>query len=307
MNTQNPGAAYTPPVAPVAGERITLEGDASPNSLIRLLHQYQGGHVRWLNSGTPWVTEDAKAWLARNIGPGDRVLEFGAGRSTIFFAKQASRVTIVEGSPDWALWTLFYLYQHPYLLKKVRFHFCPTDWNPSFPEGVRRYWNENRRALDSNDITDLEADLTSVCSSGNNVVFFDGNIRQHVFLYQIGKMNFDEVEIIAVDNTEDEWHSSVSGALIPARYVRLDFVAGPLDVVPANQNGKHITTLYVREDRLRNARPVRTHVPPRMTDDERRAHMLPRPEGFKLEERIAEGYRYLREQLGLEVSPPGQG
>lgn len=100
MNTQNPGApAYTPPVSPVAGERITLEGDASPNSLVRLLHQYRGGHVRWLNSGTTWVTEDAKAWLARNIGAGDRVLEFGAGRSTIFFTSQASRGTTVEGSP----------------------------------------------------------------------------------------------------------------------------------------------------------------------------------------------------------------
>lgn len=289
---------YTPPGSSSDKDKLVLEGNSAPNSLERLLHQYQTGYVRWLNSGTPWVTEGAKSWLARNISCNDKVLEFGAGRSTIFFARQAARVTTVEGSPDWTLWTLFYLYQHPYLLKKVRWHFCPAEWNPSFPEGIRRYWRENRRSLDSNDIYDLERDLSSVSFSDNNVVLFDGNIRKTVFLQQIRKMKFDEIELIIVDNTEDAWSSEVCGKLIPENYTRLDFVEGTMDVRPLTQD-KHITSIWVRSDRLEKSAPILTDVNPQMSFAERKNYMSKIPDDFDVDKAIAEGYAYIQKNLTI--------
>lgn len=290
---------YTPPGLVSNDEKLYLEGDSSPNSLERLLHQYQKGQVRWFNSGTPWLTEGAKSWLARNISCNDKVLEFGAGRSTIFFARQSARVTTVEGSPDWTFWTLFYLYQHPYLLKKVRMHFCPAEWNPSFPEGIRRYWKENRRALDSNDVYELERDISSVSFPGNNIVFFDGNLRSTVFLQQIKKMDFNEVEVIIIDNTESIWNSEVCAKLIPDTYKRLDYVAGSMDVIPPWQNSKHITSIWIREDRLKNSTPVITDVDPHMSLEERKKYMLAIPEEFDVDKSIIDGYAYIKDKLDI--------
>ncbi|MBD9542960.1 hypothetical protein IB276_26290 [Ensifer sp. ENS04] len=272
----------------------------APNSLTRLLTEYQQDKRQWLNLGTPWTTEGSKSWLARNIGPTDRALEFGAGRSTVFWARQAGKVTVVEGSPDWTFWTLFYLYEHPHLMKKVRWHFCPTEWNPDFPKGARRYWTENRGSLDANDVTDLERDLASVSFSGNNVVLFDGNIRKHVFLYQVAQMNFDEVEVIVIDNCENMWTSETAGALIRPDFERLDFVAGPLDDVPSHQKGKHITSVFVRKDRFARSVHVKTHVSPKMDLETRKKYMQV-VEGFDVDAQISDGYRYLSETLGLDV------
>lgn len=291
---------YTPPGLISDDEKLFLEGDSSPNSLERLLHQYQKGHVRWLNSGTPWLTEGAKSWLARNISCNDKVLEFGAGRSTIFFARQAARVTTVEASPDWTFWTLFYLYQHPYLLKKVRIHFCPAEWNPSFPDGIRRYWKENRRSLDSNDVYEMERDLSSVEFPGNNVVFFDGNLRSIVFLQQIKKMNFNEVEIIIIDNTESAWNSEVCGKLIPSNYKRLDFVPGSTDIIPPWQNKKHITSIWIRNDRFERSVDVITDIDPCMSFEQRKDFMLTIPEEFNVDKEIADGYAYIKNTLGAK-------
>lgn len=269
--------------------------------IVRLITEFSDSKFGWLNIGTPWITEGAKSWLSRNIGPQDRVLEFGAGRSTIFWSKHAGRVTVVEGSPDWTIWVLLYLYQNPSLLKKIRWYFCPAEWNPSFDRGVRRYWTENKASLDSNDIYDLERDLCSVNFSGNNIILFDGNIRKNVFLCQIAQVDFDEVDVIVIDNCEGAFTSESADVLIPKTFSRLDFVAGLKDDIPSHQKGKHITSIFVKKERLSKSVNVMSYVRENLTREDRKKYQLP-SDGMDLEKEINEGYKYLNDCLGVRVS-----
>lgn len=254
--------------------------------------------------GTPWFTEGAKAWLDVHIRGTDRVLEFGGGRSTIFWAARAGMVTSVEASPDWFLWIFMQLYNNPALMKKVRLHFVPCEWNPDFEKGRRRYWTENRESLNISDIAALERDLITSKHEGHNVMLFDGSLRDPVFVYQVSKANFDEVDLIVVDNTELSFNAYVSGYMIPPEFERLDFVAGSHDEVPAHQNGKHITTIYVRQDRFKVSAPIETEVPQKLTEEERREHLLNAPlEDKDVRSRIDAVSRKINELIGGGFEP----
>jgi SAM-dependent methyltransferase len=50
----------------------------------------------------PWLTAEANSCLASFLQPDHRVLEFGAGGSTVFFARRAGKVCSVEGNPEWS-------------------------------------------------------------------------------------------------------------------------------------------------------------------------------------------------------------
>lgn len=62
----------------------------------------------WIRSHPedPWLTRTAVAFLAEFVRPGDTVVEFGSGRSTMWFARKVGaqgRVVSVEGSQDWQI------------------------------------------------------------------------------------------------------------------------------------------------------------------------------------------------------------
>lgn len=50
---------------------------------------------------TPWITRDAIEILEGLIRPTDVGVEFGAGGSTIWFARRCARVSSVDGFPHW--------------------------------------------------------------------------------------------------------------------------------------------------------------------------------------------------------------
>lgn len=49
----------------------------------------------------PWISYDAQARLARHLTPSSRVLEFGSGMSTLWFAGRAGAIVSVEHHPEW--------------------------------------------------------------------------------------------------------------------------------------------------------------------------------------------------------------
>jgi predicted O-methyltransferase YrrM len=53
------------------------------------------------NQNKPWLTQDALAFLEGWLRPGDEVLEFGAGRSTIYFASRCAKVISFEDNEKW--------------------------------------------------------------------------------------------------------------------------------------------------------------------------------------------------------------
>ncbi len=53
------------------------------------------------NPGLPWLTQEANSILATFLLPTDVGIEFGSGRSTLWFASQVAHLTSVEHNPEW--------------------------------------------------------------------------------------------------------------------------------------------------------------------------------------------------------------
>jgi predicted O-methyltransferase YrrM len=66
-----------------------------------LWSRYKEYLFRKKNPDNPWLTQDAISIIGSMMLPTDNVLEFGSGRSTIWFAKRASKVISVENHADW--------------------------------------------------------------------------------------------------------------------------------------------------------------------------------------------------------------
>jgi predicted O-methyltransferase YrrM len=56
---------------------------------------------RRLHPDLPWLSPEAVRILSENLRSSDVGLEFGAGRSTIWFAQRVGYLTSVEHNPDW--------------------------------------------------------------------------------------------------------------------------------------------------------------------------------------------------------------
>ncbi|MCC5848098.1 MAG: class I SAM-dependent methyltransferase [Verrucomicrobia bacterium] len=63
--------------------------------------RFQVWRYRRAHADLPWLTEGANEILIRHITPEDRVLEFGCGGSTLFFARHCQRVVSIEHNSDW--------------------------------------------------------------------------------------------------------------------------------------------------------------------------------------------------------------
>ena len=49
----------------------------------------------------PWISYDAQKVLARHLSPNSRVLEFGSGMSTLWYAERAGEVLSIESDAEW--------------------------------------------------------------------------------------------------------------------------------------------------------------------------------------------------------------
>ncbi len=213
--------------------------------------------------GTPWLTSDAVAWLDRNISPADTVAEVGGGRSTPWWASRTEAVFTVETSPTWATMLLLHLYSKPNLLGKVRLWHVPADWHPSWQEGRSEYWRDYSSVLNRSTIDRLERDylhtITRIPST--TVLVIDGSLRCHVMVLLDELDLLDRYEIIVVDNTESRFHSMYLDATKMSSFRRLDFVTGQLRQFEDEPERRHVTSIFVRNDRHTKTVAVPTERP----------------------------------------------
>ena len=85
--------------------RFVSEADEPPrlwDHLPRSLITFAGVKLfRRYKRGLPWLPYAAIEWIEQHIDKQTRVLEFGAGNSSIFFARRVHSVTSVEASAEW--------------------------------------------------------------------------------------------------------------------------------------------------------------------------------------------------------------
>jgi predicted O-methyltransferase YrrM len=56
---------------------------------------------RRMHPGVPWIAPSAVEFLEGYLKPTDQMLEFGSGRSTLWFAGRVQHITSVEHNPAW--------------------------------------------------------------------------------------------------------------------------------------------------------------------------------------------------------------
>ena len=66
-----------------------------------LWNRFQEYLFRKKNPNSPWLTRDAIKVISSLIKSSDSVLEFGSGRSTVWFAERVAKITSVESNGDW--------------------------------------------------------------------------------------------------------------------------------------------------------------------------------------------------------------
>jgi predicted O-methyltransferase YrrM len=77
------------------------------------------------NPEAPWLTRDSVAVLSKLLRPSDVVVEFGAGRSTRWFARRVAHLTSIESDPDWHTRVLNMLKAEQ--ISNVRLVYIPPD------------------------------------------------------------------------------------------------------------------------------------------------------------------------------------
>ena len=70
-------------------------------SLAYLLNRLRERLYRRLHPDLPWLSPEAVRILSENLRSSDVGLEFGSGRSTIWFAQRVGFLTSVEHNPEW--------------------------------------------------------------------------------------------------------------------------------------------------------------------------------------------------------------
>lgn len=220
----------------------------------------------WINNEKLWITTGAAAWLESNINSSDNCLEYGGGGSTLWWAKTANTVTCVEASVEWTIAILTHAYNKPEILKKMRLFWAPAEWNPT-SEFPKRYWGYHRGVLQPEDIIRLQTDLAAAEFSYCNVWVFDGSVRDYIFQKKHERAR-ETAEIIVVDNTEDATHFFSAKDALDADFVRMDFIEEHAEKIPRHQNGKHITSIWVKDARLSRSPVPHAGGPTQLSDTE---------------------------------------
>jgi hypothetical protein len=93
---------YMRALAVYVNELRQAPGSIDPLTFVRDFPSWlRSQHRSALGSGDPWITFGARRALEKLVTRESRVFEYGAGGSTLFFARRAGLVVSVEHDPEW--------------------------------------------------------------------------------------------------------------------------------------------------------------------------------------------------------------
>lgn len=174
---------------------------------------------------TPWYTSNATAWLEENIPSHWTGLEYGGGRSTLWWSHRLSALHCVEASTRWALAILNEALKEPSLLLRLRLHIVNADWRYQDDGSlkVRDHWPDHPELLTQDYVSNLERDYVTSPIDHADIVMIDGAIRSQTMAYIA--QNYDRlgVSCIVIDNTERRPISIAVDKLFGGDFDRLDF------------------------------------------------------------------------------------
>ena len=127
------------------------------------------------NADKPWLTPGAVTFLAELLAPPMAGLEFGSGRSTLWFAKHLGELTSVEHHEGWFQIVSKQLEEAN--IKNVKYRLVPLDHPEADPE-LPEYHPQPKYIAVASDLPDGCLDLVVV----------DGHYRSHCIRASISKL-----------------------------------------------------------------------------------------------------------------------
>ena len=168
--------------------------------------------VRSDGEALPWFTYSAIEFLERTISPKDRVFEYGAGNSTLWWQSRVGELYTVEQDASWAIKLKPSLQQPDRLVLRERFAKCPKQYDPivrQFQERMRRTaWSSYdgqkviRRGLDDDGFTGYAAQIMSY-DGLFDIIVIDGMARRLCTEFAVKKIASDGMIILDNSNRRD--------------------------------------------------------------------------------------------------------
>ncbi len=194
----------------------------------------------------PWMVSRAVEWLEANVLATDRVLEFGGGVSSLWWAERCTYTFTAEASPIWAAKLIEEMRKRPTALAKWGMMFSACEWNNNYSQ-PKPFWAHPRRKITASQAEQLErAYLNANVPFVPTVIVVDGSVRlQSLTLAERLARKISEIRLIVVDNADTP---AISNSLVNkfADFDRIDFDETDPSRIPVHQNGSWRTTVYSR-------------------------------------------------------------
>lgn len=191
----------------------------------------------------PWMTDSAVEFIEKNLNPVDYVIEYGGGWSSLWWAKRAGYTHTVEADYKWAAQILHEMASYPELMTRWTLRFVPSDWNPDASR-PKQYWTKNQQHL-TPDIAQHMTNRYLVIDFEPDVFVIDGSIRpENIRIVDEYLNSHTRPRMIVVDNMES-LRKHTEGRF--SGFKQHDFHEYDHAKIPAHQNGKWCTSVWIRE------------------------------------------------------------
>ncbi len=170
--------------------------------------------------GYPWLNAGAVRWLDRHLAPAMVGFEWGAGRSTFFFAARVARLTTIEHKEKWRRRLAQGLARRG--VGNVTLRFVPPSDAPGRPGLRPDLWRELGYAPQKPEFAAYADAILDVAEASLDFVCIDGRARVACALNALPRLR--PGGFLVLDNSEWEKYAPIFTAA--AGWPRLDFENG---------------------------------------------------------------------------------
>lgn len=190
----------------------------------------------------PWMTDGSIEFIEKHIRPTDHVIEYGGGWSSLWWAARAAWTLTVEADYNWAAKLLVEMARHPELMTKWSLRFVASEWSVNF-QNPKKYWTDNAKHINDESARRLEDAYLAVDFSPD-VFVIDGSARvRNADIVDEYSAAHESVRMIVIDNMEVMERYTLGKF---KTFERHDFPEFDVAKIPIHQNGKWVTSVFVR-------------------------------------------------------------
>jgi len=176
----------------------------------------------------PWITYSALEFLESNVSSNAKVLEFGAGFSSIFWALRGNDISYLDFNKNWndcISNTLDELGRECLISSKSIFDELSSVY-PPFIEEFKQMLSIEERATSTNFSNSLNSYILEKIEMANLIVI-DGHYR-NFFLEMCARA--DSKAVVVLDNAERNEYETGKTAILDAGFFKIDFTGlGPVN------------------------------------------------------------------------------